>query len=299
MTLHNSARAKTPWHQILAAVLQEWLTPVGIEVIAEVPLTVKPQQADILLLRHGEQPLTAAQYCRLADGLRQSTASHLLLEFKYTESLTADAIKQAIGYEVAYRTRQRLKPSQVDMFLLCSQTPAPHTLDHWGYQTTQQTGVWANRYPILTDVTLLLLNDLSDAPHNLPLKCFASKQREKRKAYHAIHHNHLPDMSEELEYTLMGLWALLSNEGHLFMSHKPVLTPDAVKQLGKQYIQHLVSRLPAEERLAGLPAEERLKGISAEERLKGLTEEEFLEKLSVEKIKAWLAKMERLQNSQK
>lgn len=175
-----------------------------------------------------------------------------------------------------------------------------------GYQTTQQAGVWVNRYPILTDVTLLLLNDLSDAPHNLPLKCFASKQREKRKAYHAIHHNHLPDMSEELEYTLMGLWALLSNEGHLFMSNKPVLTPDAVKQLGKQYIQHIISRLPAEERLAGLPAEERLaglpaeerlKGLSAEERLKGLAEEEFLEKLSVEKIKAWLAKMERLQNN--
>lgn len=40
----------------------------------------------------------------LPDGIRDCNANHILIEFKYTESLTADAIRQAVSYEYFYRT---------------------------------------------------------------------------------------------------------------------------------------------------------------------------------------------------
>lgn len=40
----------TKWHRILASMLEEWLTPVGIHVQSEVPVGSDPPKMDILLL---------------------------------------------------------------------------------------------------------------------------------------------------------------------------------------------------------------------------------------------------------
>jgi len=275
-------------------VLQEWLSPVGIEVISEVLVTSKPQKADILLLTHEDQAFTTEQLYRLADGLRQSKASHLLLEFKYTESLSKDAIKQIMGYEVAYRTGQKLKANQLDSFLLCSKSPHAEILTHLGYNLTKYPGVYKNQNPVLADTVLLSLNDLSDEPHNLPLKCFASKMREKRKAYLSIQNDELKGISQELEYTLEGLWALYFREGIEKMSNMDALTPEYVKQMGKQRIEHILSVLTPEERLKGLSAEDRLKGLPAEDRLKGLPAEDRLKGLSKEDLRLLKEKLDQL-----
>ena len=88
---------KTRWHRLLGKVLEEWLTPVRIGVQVEFPLLSNPPQADILLLRHEGKGWSEEQRERLADGLRQSRASHLLLEFKYTQSFNESALAQLLA----------------------------------------------------------------------------------------------------------------------------------------------------------------------------------------------------------
>ena len=200
---------RTKWHNIFAAVLREWLEPVNITVSPEEPLTAEPQRIDVLLLKHNNGPLTPEQFCRLADGLRDSKAQHLLLEFKYTESFSKDYIKQTMGYETAYRTRKKMKEDQVDSFLLCSQSPRPETLRDFGYTLTEHAGVYRNDNPVLAGTLILSLNDLSNEPHNIPLKIFASKMQEKRNAFEAINNDALQGMSIDLEFTLEGLQEIL------------------------------------------------------------------------------------------
>ena len=80
---------KTQWHKLLAGVLEEWLTPVGINVQTEIPISSNPPKTDILLLKSPDKKFSHQHYLRLSDGLRDSSANQLLLEFKYTESLVS------------------------------------------------------------------------------------------------------------------------------------------------------------------------------------------------------------------
>ncbi|MCP4700744.1 MAG: hypothetical protein GY862_28405, partial [Gammaproteobacteria bacterium] len=169
---------KTRWHRILAGILEEWLTPAGISVLHEASIGVK---ADILLLKSVAGKMLHRQKQRLADGLRDSRAGHLLLEFKYTESLNEDALAQLLGYDLFYRRHKELSKGEVAAFLLCSKTPRQKT--SFGYRKTEHNGVYQSDHAVISRVTLLVLNELSDEPHNVPLKCFASRRAEIRKAY--------------------------------------------------------------------------------------------------------------------
>ncbi|OQY42663.1 MAG: hypothetical protein B6242_15870, partial [Anaerolineaceae bacterium 4572_78] len=82
--------------------LQELLTPVGITVSTNVEVMVDPPESDILLLRMDTPNWTPEQRALLPDGIRDSQANHILLEFKMTESLDKIAVAKTIGYDVFY-----------------------------------------------------------------------------------------------------------------------------------------------------------------------------------------------------
>ena len=66
------------WHTIFAAVLRELLTPLQIRVLDEFILT---GEVDVILIQLLVGQLwTAEQRLYLPDGLRNSTATHLLIE---------------------------------------------------------------------------------------------------------------------------------------------------------------------------------------------------------------------------
>ncbi|MCP4697154.1 MAG: hypothetical protein GY862_09935 [Gammaproteobacteria bacterium] len=109
---------KTRRHRILAGILEEWLTPAGILVQSEAPVSAESLKADVLLLKRGTGKMRRWQKQRLADGLRDSRAGCLLLEFKYTQSLNEDAMAQLLGYELFYRHSQKLNKGRVAAFLL-------------------------------------------------------------------------------------------------------------------------------------------------------------------------------------
>ncbi len=288
---------KTRWHRLLAGVLREWLTPVGIEVRTEVPIGHDLPVADILLLCRQGGGLRGAQRMRLADGLRDSRATQLLLEFKYTESINEDAVLQVLIYETLHRHAEELKTGQLQSFLLSSRTPRRQVLDGLGYRPTGVAGVYRSGYRLISRVVLLVLNELSDAPRNVPLKCFASRRGEVAKAYRAVRGNRLPGVSAKLERLFYGLWLLLLGiqEKSMKLSEIEELTPELVMAVGEEWADRLLSALPPEERLRGLPPEERLRGLPPEERLRGLPPEERLRGLPPEERLKALSPEEHLQ----
>ena len=97
--MEKTKKSNTRWHLILGAMLEELLTPVGIEIYTDFPVMADRPKADILLLRKKTPKWTPEQLARLPDGVRDSRADHILLEFKHTESVGLSAFRQAVGYD--------------------------------------------------------------------------------------------------------------------------------------------------------------------------------------------------------
>jgi len=89
---------------------------------------IKSPQADILILRQQETAWTFEQLQRLPDGIRQSTARHILLEFKYTQSISNDAVVQTLAYDLFYRNSKKLTLDEVQTFLVSAIKPQEDTL---------------------------------------------------------------------------------------------------------------------------------------------------------------------------
>ena len=171
------------WHHLLARMFNDLLNPLGVEVTFDFNLMAKTPQGDILLIRRETPEWTEEQLERLPDGIRDTNAEQILLEFKYTESVNAKAFEQAISYVYFYRSsNKKLKEEQIKTFILSSKTPSNATKTEFGYSQLIKNGVYKSNNPLLKNITLICINDLDDEPHNYFIKCFASKQNERNKA---------------------------------------------------------------------------------------------------------------------
>jgi hypothetical protein len=83
------------WHRAFAELLKELFVPLNLAVFPELPVIGKPPQVDIMFFRREQTVWTTEQLERLPDGIRQSKATYILLEFKYTESVNKEAFIQA------------------------------------------------------------------------------------------------------------------------------------------------------------------------------------------------------------
>jgi hypothetical protein len=269
---------KTRWHQLFASILQEWLTPVGITVQTEIPVSSEPPKADIVLLTKTAKK-TKAQYMRLADGLRESKATHLLLEFKYSESFNQDALHQTLAYQYFYKAGQKLKGNQLDCFILSSKTPQKKVLKKLGYAPTPTKGVYKSHFPLFSNVTLLVLNNLSNESHNIPLKLFASQRKERIRTFHEIETQPLSGITEDLKLLFTTLLAIFVNreENDMYADVKE-LTPEFLAGEGRKWAEYLLKSMP--ELVSALPAKERLQGLDVKERLQGLDTDDLINGLS-------------------
>jgi len=206
----SDSNTKTRWHLLLGTLLEYLLPPVGIQVSIEPPVMSDPPKADIILLRRDTDDWTPEQKARLPDGIRDSQASHILLEFKYTESITTDALQQILGYEFFYRKAQNLKPEQLACFLISAKKPQTATLSKFDYQATKQQGVYQSSNLLLQKIPLISLNELPNNSHNAWLRCFASKYAEKRKAFQCIEPEEIGQTNLKLYWFVSGLPAILN-----------------------------------------------------------------------------------------
>ncbi len=276
---------RTHWHQLLGKLFELVLTSLGIKVHVDFNLMSKPPRADILLLRRDphQRTWTIEQLASLPDGIRDSSASHILAELKYTEVVTGDVLEKVHGYDIFYRTTHELKKSEVATFILSSHTTNKKLLAEYGYEEVMP-GVYRSPYPMVNRVVVLMLNDLRDVPHNAFVKCFASQATEKRKAFRMVLEmgfSSLSRLSSSLWMFLAGLRRAMLGKGDEEMR---VITPEDVMAIGKQMQEMLLASMSVEERLRGLDSEERLRGLDSEERLRGLDFEEVLSRYKPEEV---------------
>ena len=275
------------WHRLLGTLFEELLPPVQITVHTDFKVMSDPPRADILLLRRHHLSWNDEQLARLPDGVRDTSASHILLEFKYTESLTSRIIHKIIGYDIFYKETQQLPDEAVQTFILSAKTPRRTVLVKYGYQASDLPGVYRSSNPVLRDIQLLVLNELRNEPFNAYVKCFASRKKEKEAAFET-----LEGMGAEGLFHYHKLWSYLAGlKTYWFIeggTMEEAITPEKIMEIGERWRQAYISSLTVEERLLGLKPEERLLGLKPEERLLGLKPEEVLSRYKPEERLAGL-----------
>ena len=268
---------KTQWHRLLGKLLEELLTPVGISVYTDFPVMSNPPEADILLLKKVEHDWTPKQLQRVPDGIRDSKADHILIEFKYSESVNDRAVRQALGYDTFYRRSQQLPQNKVQTFLVSAKTPGKKVLEAFGY-TPDRNGVYYSSNCLLKMLPLISINELSKDSHNAFIKCFASRKKEKKAAFVALKKFGIDSLQQPLQWFIAGLWESWFAIGGNHMEKE--LTPERVMEIGKMWGEWYLRGLSPEQRLAGLKPKERLAGLKPEQRLAGLKPEDRLVGLS-------------------
>ncbi|MBF0435110.1 MAG: DUF4351 domain-containing protein [Magnetococcales bacterium] len=245
---------KTYWHRLVGETLKVLLEPVGIEVRTEVPVVPAPPVADIILIQRkkvGEKGWTEEQRLRLADGLRDLEADQVLVELKITESLNDDALMQLLIYDHLYLKAAKLERHQLRSVIISSITSRKEFLVRHSCKPVGPVGVYEYIPTCGGVVRLIFLNELADEPQNAPLKCFASRHDEQKKAFETMSHAGLFKLSVAFGQIIVGLWRLQMKSA-LNNPEMEGITPEYVKQLGKEWIESMVDATPEEE-LFSLP----------------------------------------------
>jgi hypothetical protein len=103
----------------------------------------------------------------------------------------------------------------------------------FGYQESDRPGVWHSNNIMLGILHILVLNDLSDAHHNLFIKCFASRQKEKERSFKKLFEFSRKQLNAPLLHIFMGMRSIYASaqEGKDMMKYE--LTPERVMEIGK------------------------------------------------------------------
>jgi hypothetical protein len=303
---------KIQWHRFLAKMFEELLTPLDVTVISDFPVMTNPPEGDILLIRRDSPEWTEEQIERLPDGIRDTRADHILIEFKFTESVNAAAVTQALAYDTFFKKAQKnLDPSRIQTVILSSKTPAKASREALGYTICSKTGVYQSSNLLIKNITLISINELDDSPHNDFVKCFASRKNERKRAFKNLLRSGRRGLTVALIFLINGIMKFLlkSQTGEIAMEKE--ITPEFVMEIGKDMYEamlssirpedlikkfgaeKILSKFQPEERLSGLKPEERLSGLKPEERLSGLKPEERLSGLKPEEIEAYLKKIKK------
>jgi hypothetical protein len=215
---------------------------------------------------------------------------------------------------------QKLQPERLHTVIISSKTPSQKFRVDFGYQESDRPGVWHSNNTMLDILDILVLNDLSDAPHNLFIKCFASRKKEKERSFRKLFEFSWKQLNASLQQLFMGMRSIYADEQEGKDMMEYALTPEKVMEIGKGFEDAFLASLPIEkrlkglkpeeriaglkpeeifarfkpeERIAGLKPEERIAGLKPEERIAGLKPEDILGSLSDEDIMAYINKKEK------
>ena len=165
------------WHQLVGKDFELLFEPLGLEIEFEDPTSTEPPRVDVVILRRHTREWTAEQYAFLPDGIRQSKASHNLIEHKQTESINLAVFEQAMVYQTLYPDGHHVAEANVRSFILSAHTPRPATLQEAGFYPSELPGVYQSDNIYMRKITLLSLNDLQPTLNNAFVQCFASKRK--------------------------------------------------------------------------------------------------------------------------
>lgn len=258
--------APRDWHRIFGLLLTDFFTRSPFRVELERDVSQQQQFLDVVIVRRGSGRFIEP----LPDGL-DGLAEHNLITFKsHREALDGWAMKELIGYYVAYRKLVSPSPSellsedQFRLYAICARFP--HNLSGQVPWQERQAGVYDCQWG--TDIVrVIAAGQLVRESHNAPLLLFSTSP-ELASYAKGIYR----PRSERTSLVLGQLFERFQREG-LAMSYTmedfirdyyverfPELTADrqreALERLPPERRQELLQSLPAEERLAGLSPEQ-------------------------------------------
>ena len=260
-------KPKTLWHDWFGNLFKVSLIPTGLEVATDVPVMKQLPEADIVIIRRHSKIWTKEQLERLPDGIRHTRAKHVLVELKFTESINIDAICQIAGYYKFYKIHQKLtQKSDLKCFLVSSKTPRKSTLKRFQYHKTIYPGVFKSKCSICALFPIISLNDLSDAPHNILFKLFASKKKETINATNKVKYSLYNQLPESLRDFLVDYikHCLIKGENNMDYLN---LTQEERKKLRQEWL----SMYTTEEILASRSPSEILSNFSTEQIIANLS----------------------------
>jgi hypothetical protein len=255
------------WHRLFGLLLTDFFTGSPFAVEVERDLSQQQQFLDVVIVRRRRGKFVGA----LPDGLGD-LAEHNLLTFKSLhEPLDAWAVRELIGYYVAYRKLVSPSPSELlpeerfRLYAVCARFPHNLVASQLPWQE-QQAGVYDCRYG-LDAIRVIVAGRLPREVRNAPLHLFSDSPELVGFAGGAYRQR-----SEKTSLLLGQLYERFREEGftmaftmedfeHQYIKeHFKKLTPaerrEALKSLPPEEREEVLQALPPEERLAGLSAEQ-------------------------------------------
>ncbi len=203
----------TRWHELFGGLLEQVISPTGILVQTNVDVSSTPPEIDILLIQNvtTSRTWTTEQLAYLPDGIRESQARYILIEFKYTESISRRGAKALGGYEEFFLRSRSLAEKEVQSFFVSARQPQRRTRELLGYTQLLSPGVYNNTSFLLAHSRLIVLSELPATPHNAFFKLFAHQRKAKQAALVSFETHHQAKVTVEVEWmirSLMDLWTI-------------------------------------------------------------------------------------------
>ena len=278
-------------HILFGFLMKETLIPVDLEVESSFEVGKGPPKLDVLIIRRMGESWTEDQLYFLPDGVRQKNCKHVILELKYTESVNQIAIYQALGYFGKYVSLKKIPIDDAHVFIVCSKTPEEKTLNKLGFEPTDIEGVYQSNDKIMQHLSLISLNDLSNAHYNLLIKLFSSKKKQKIAALKKILFFGIKQLSQGLIDVILKIIGFWNETGEYTMQNmKKDFTPELFGDVNEEVIDFFIYLFRPEKLIQRFKPEDRLKGLKPEDRFKGLKIEDRLNGLSIEEIEQFLQK---------
>jgi hypothetical protein len=253
------------WHRLFGLLLTDFFTDSPFVVEVERDLSVQQQLLDVVIVRRGRGHFAD----RLPDGL-DKLATHNLITFKsHHEALDPWAMKELVGYSVAYRKLVSRSPSELlpekefRLYAVCARFPM--NLSKQVPWQKCQDGVYDCHWGTDT-IRVIVARDLPREAQNAPLHLFSASPELIDFAQSAYEQH-----SEKTSRILGQLFVSLKGEG---------LTMYTMKDFERDLFRKYFPKLTREEQ------EEFLCTMSPEKRLAGLSEEQirqYLEQLTAQR----------------
>jgi len=268
-SIENNTVSQTS-HVLFGCMMKESLTPLNLEVESDYEVGKGPPKLDVLIIRRTGARWSKAQLEFLPDGIRQSDCKHVILELKDTESINKTAIFQTIGYFGSYLRLKQFKPEKVCAFIVSSKTPQKRVLKQIGFEQTDIKGIYRSKDCLLSNIQLISLNDLSDAPYNLWIKLFSSKITQRLSVLKRILAFDLKKFNSGLVSILVKILNFWNMIGEISMQRiqKDILYESDC--ISDELAAWFLSMFKPEDRLRGLQPEDVFKQFKPEDRLNGL-----------------------------
>jgi hypothetical protein len=263
------------WHRWFGLLLTDFFTDSPFVVEVERDLSVQQQLLDVVVVRRGRGEFAG----RLPDGMEKLETRNLITFKSHHEALNAWAMKELVGYSVAYRklvspsTSDLLPEEEFRLYAVCARFPVKLSIQV-PWQKCQE-GVYDCSWGTDT-IRVIVAGELPPEAHNAPLHLFSASPGLIGFGQGAYHRRSkktsmiLDLLLKSLEVEGFTMYTMKDFERDYFAKLFPKLTPQEQKEVLKL--------LPPEARLAGLTPQEQeelLQSVPPEKRLEGLSEEQI------------------------